>query len=541
MSRTSPAGDLGGVRALLCLLALGCQVAPPVGLESGAPDLLLEVRRAVGADALFAEREGVTLFGSRVAAASTVDASSSDGERPLTVSYRPTGAFLVAVGAEGGETARGYDGDEAWIQDDRRVVTTQGLGGRELLIADGWLRTLLWLTPGIERFGVEVDEDASTDAEIVLRLERPGQRCEITVFVDRATHRPAAYSIERHGRERTVTFTDWREEGGAAYPATMTESLDGKTLYVDRFERRGAGTPRSFAPPASRPSDATYAPASASTPPTVAARVDRGGRFYARVAIDGDGEAWMLLDTAFGTHAISRARADALGLAGSGSVALSGVGGAGRAAWRTGESLSIGALTQSRPRFVELDTTFLSERAGFTVDGVLGAPLFERAVVALDDRRATIEVLDPSQGRALQLAWQPVRMDGASPCVRGRVRTADGETPAVWLRLDTGSDDTLTVARWAVREYDLEGDRATLSSRSLAGPFGEVLGWRKAGAGLEVAGVLVRGLEITLMRDAAPGPLSDPWIAGNVGMRALRERRIVLDLGRGRVWIGEDE
>ncbi len=55
------------------------------------------------------------------------------------------------------------------------------------------------------------------------------------------------------------------------------------------------------------------------------------------------------------------------------------------------------------------------------VDGVLGAPFFERAVVILDDRRATIEIRDPKHFRGDGLGWEPVLVDGTSPCVRGRL------------------------------------------------------------------------------------------------------------------------
>ena len=40
---------------------------------------------------------------------------------------------------------------------------------------------------------------------------------------------------------------------------------------------------------------------------------------------------------------------------------------------------------------------------------------------------------------------------------------------------------------------------------------------------------------ITLVRDDVPGPLSDPWIAGNAGTRLLRGQRSVLDLRSGRL------
>ncbi len=544
---------------LLCVLVggiglVGCRVDPPVRVESAAADVLEEVRQAVGVRALFADRRGTTFFGSRSATVSSAPVSSAAvdspdlaavSERPISLSLRPTGPFLLTIGAGGAETARGFDGSEAWVQTGRDVVRRQGLGGREHLIVDGWLRTMLWLTPGYDRFDVDLDERASTPKEIVLTLRRRNEPIEATVTIDRKTRRPSGYSIERLGRTRAVTFDDWREEDGAWFPWTMTQSLDGDVLHTDRFERRSGGTPRTFSPPRSSPTDVHFDASALEDSPSGSlgdgVRIDRGGRFYARVLISGRREAWMLLDTGFGSHAISPAVASELGLPQTGRASLSGIGGAGRSVFRTAGSLTIGALTLGSPRFVELDTPFLSEQAGFTVDGVLGAPLFDRAVVVLDDQRATIEIRDPRRFRGNDIEWQPVLVDGTAPCVRGRLMTAETETPYLWFRLDTGSNDTLTVARWAVRRFGLDEERANLSTRSLAGPFGEILGWRKMTEALEIAGVVVRRCEVTLLRDSAPGPLSDPWIAGNAGTRTLRGRRVILDLSRRRISIGAHE
>ena len=247
------------MRLALCLLAVGCQVVPPVRVESEAVDVITDIQDAIGASALFGVRGGITLFGTRQA---QVDGADDEGaafpDRPLTLSFRPSGPFLLTIGSGGGDTARGFDGTEAWIQDGRDVVRRQSLGGREHLVVDGWLRTFLWLTPGFERFEVTVDEERSTPGEIVLVLERTGEPIEVTMRVDRETRRPSSYSTERLGRTRGVRFDDWREEDGAWLPMSMTETVDGQPVHVDRFDRRGRGTPRSFAPPRSQPTDTTF-------------------------------------------------------------------------------------------------------------------------------------------------------------------------------------------------------------------------------------------------------------------------------------------
>jgi hypothetical protein len=266
-------------------------------------------------------------------------------------------------------------------------------------------------------------------------------------------------------------------------------------------------------------------------------RFDRGGRAFVKTTINGRREAWMLLDSGFGSHAITRSLADELDLVDSAPVRLRGVGDSAAAGRRRGRVLEVGVATLADPSFVELDTDFLSERAGFTVDGVLGAPLFDRCVVIIDDLRGLVELHDPARFDGADLRWQPLALDGTAPCVRGQIRASGEDTPELWFRLDTGSDDTVTVSRWVVRAHGLAGDRTGLAPRTLQGPFGEVRGWRKTASVVVLAGSNMGRQTVTLMRDDVPGPLSDRWIGGNVGMRLLRGRRTVLDLSAGRVAI----
>ena len=193
-----------------------CTVAPPVRVEDEAFDVLLqEVREAIGADALFRPRAGVTLSGVRI--------DASGVSRSLSISARPSGAFVESLG-DGATSARGFDGRDAWALRPDGVVRRLSLGSREHMLADGWLRTHLWLVPGAERFEVTVDESSSSATRLSLRLTRDEGRLSASVELDRLTMLPAAYEISRFGRTRRVTFADWASgdlPAGARFPRVI--------------------------------------------------------------------------------------------------------------------------------------------------------------------------------------------------------------------------------------------------------------------------------------------------------------------------------
>ncbi len=515
------------MRALLFLLIAGLPF-PVSGCQSAAPavdpsnEALVLVQRALGVDRLGVGTPGVSLQGTRERAGTSL---------PVELNVWPGGAFQLAVGDGNARSERGCDGAEAWATDTRGVTRKQELGGGEFLMLEGWARTQQWLGELARRRWSARPDPATSDA---LQLVHRTSGAQVTVTLDPETRRPARFSWERLGRRRAIALEDWRQRGGRWLPMTVTETVDGDVVLVDRFERHSRPRRAVARRPASRPQDVTFQGAGGVLPRSQV-RFDQGGRAYVNANVDGSLDAWMLLDTGFGSHVISEAGATRLSLRPLSSVALHGVSGTARTARLQGDSLRLGALTQRAPTFVELDTAFLSERAGFIVDGVLGAPLFDRTVVVIDDLRGRLEVHDPDQFDAPGLPWQPVRFDGTAPCVPGRVRANGADTPLLWFRLDTGSDDTLTVSRWAVRAHGLAGDRAGLAPRRLAGPFGEIRGWRSSASVVLLAGANMGRQVITLMRDDVPGPLSDPWIAGNAGTRLLRGQHTVLDLRSGRM------
>ncbi len=523
----SKGGDpvaLSGMRLLPLLLVIaGCQSAP--GPQAAPDDPRLPLGEALGATPLGPGEPGVVLRGVRERAGRST---------PIELAFWSGGAFRLRLGEGSAPPERGFDGSVAWVADGRGATRRQQLGSREHLVSEGWARTQQWLTSSLDGSAWST-RAADPDAGGVQLLQRADGTGAV-VTVDGTTGRPVRFELRRSGRLKTIALGDWTLQDGRWLPMTVTESIDGTLSLVDRFEVRERSASRGVRPPRSAPRDVTFQ-ASGAPLGRGGVRFDRGGRAFVKTTINGRREAWMLLDSGFGSHAITRSLADELDLVDSAPVRLRGVGDSAAAGRRRGRVLEVGVATLADPSFVELDTDFLSERAGFTVDGVLGAPLFDRCIVIIDDLRGLVELHDPARFQGADLRWQPLALDGTAPCVRGQIRASGEDTPELWFRLDTGSDDTVTVSRWVVRAHGLAGDRTGLAPRTLQGPFGEVRGWRKTASVVVLAGSNMGRQTVTLMRDDVPGPLSDRWIGGNVGMRLLRGRRTVLDLSAGRVAI----
>lgn len=509
---------------------MACQSALPVRLEGESFDVLAEIRTAMGAPALFAAREGFTLRGVR-----DVQSTSGFVTRPISVSSKPSGSFLLSIGGADGASTRGFDGTEVWTRDGRGVVRRLGLGSRESVLLDGQLRTFLWLRPGSEDWVVDVDEGDSSAERIALDVAHPTGPMAARAWIDRATMRLESYELDRFGHTRTVRFSDWLQEGGLWIPMTVAESTDGVLRHVDRFSGRSAGTPVTFSAPLSALPADTLFEGPLDRPVPLPTRVDPGGRFYVKASFGEGLSGWFLLDTGFGSHAIARDVAADFGMTASGSTKLAGVGGGGASAWQLATRVTLGPAELANQRFAALEGSFLSERAGFEVHGVLGAPLFERLGVVLDERSGNVSVYHPFRFRPRGVNWHQVERDGAALCVQGSLASGTSKTPGLWLRLDTGSDDSVTVSRWAVDAYRLANRATPMRPASLRGLFGEMQGWRVRLRALEFCGIRQRDLEATLLRDGSQGPLADPWIAGNLGMGALRGRRVIIDLPHGQI------
>ena len=505
-------------RTFVLALALTACAAPlPVRTAPFPEEVLSAARTALGFDALLERTGGFEVVGDRSEAGETF---------PFRFVFDGSGRTLVDL-AGSIPYAEGLDGQRTWSQDSSGLVRELGLGAAERVRCEAWLRTGLWLDPWVPRFKSNVDPRRSTDTRTAIALSRPDTPFRATLWIDNSERLPVEYEIEGAGRR--VRLERYERIAGMRIPHRVVQVLAGGYEIVDEASLVTPTLRASLTPPRSLPRDTSFDPIADSAVDT---RVGADGRLYIRALLDGAEAVTLLVDTGFGCSAIDPAIADRLDWTDAGAVRLRGIGGASGSRQRRANTIGIGPLEVRELAIAELDPLSTSRSAGFQVDGVLGADVLARAVFVLDPARGSVELRDPTQPLQAEWPWQTIEFDGTAPCVRGRI----GTSAPLWLRFDTGSNDTLSIAPWAVTQLKLAPSVADLDPAFLVGPFGSIRVWRSELAEVEVAGCRIPRLPATLL-DPVDGvsPLDDPFIAGNLGLTALRTMRIVLDLGRRRL------
>lgn len=506
-------------RALGLLVAglLACATPPPVRTVPYSGDLLAATRAALSFDSLLEHPGGFELIGDRVHATGTTS---------FRFSFDGRGRSILDLAAPV-QRAEGFDGLRSWSQDPSGLVRELGRGEAERIRCEAWLRVGLWLDPWVPRFTSSIDVRQSTPERIAVALARPDTPFRATVWIDAETSLPLEYELR--GARSRVRLEAWTRVAGARLPQRFVRVFAGGGEVVDEVRLTTPTSPLTFAPPRPLPRDTRFEPLAS---PVVEARIGADGRLYARAVLDGARNVTLLVDSGFGASAIDPLVANELAWPALGRAALDGVGGRGASSWRRSGRLELGPLTIEGLEFVELDGLHASQAAGFTVEGVLGADALARAVFDIEPAFGTLRVHDPSRWERPELDWRPVQLDGAAPCIEARI----GVVERLWLRLDTGSSDTLSVAPWAVAALNLAPSIVDLESVFLVGPFGSVRGWRGELAEVELAGARFKRLPATFLDPIGDaGLLDNPWIAGNLGLPAFRAARLFLDLGRRRI------
>ncbi len=259
------------------------------------------------------------------------------------------------------------------------------------------------------------------------------------------------------------------------------------------------------------------------------------GHLLVRARVGPNPPGWFLLDSGSATHVLSASLCADYGLRPEREVRHRGVGGGGRRGtiWG-GRSLRVGPLSITHPTFLAMDLSFLSRNLGVRVQGILGAPLFELAIVDYDQGGARVLLHDPAHWEAPSgLRWERVVMHGGTPHVLARF-----EGRIAQFNLDTGAaSDTVTFHSPTVTKLDLLSGRRT-HGRVLGGALGPVRVERGSLRSFEFGGQEFGAVEAGFAT-SDEGALSDPWAAGNIGGRLLEGYTVYFDLPHRRIALSE--
>ncbi len=404
----------------------------------------------------------------------------------------------------------GFDGEHAWnLPIDELARPSSGQTALEARVTASVL-TGSWLAEGS---GIEARALDRNTLELIVAGRRGA-----TLHLDPLGRLPTELTFGRgSGGLRRLVLADWLDPLG--FPiAHRVELRDESGLVATWRTESVTAEAGSFSAPAP-PADTTFLDPQIGLPARLA-----GARILVEVRAETEEAGWWLVDTGAGSSAVSPALADRLGWPTIGAATLIGAGGRTSRGLRRSGLVTVGPLEVQGLPMVEAEVSDLSLALGVPVSGVLGADILARCVLDLDFTAGRARMIDPSlwvppPGAA------PVTTDGVVPVLQARF--APGHTGR--LRLDTGSNDTVTFHGPTVRRLGLATGRDDLKTVVVRGVGGEARGDRAPLDWLEVAGQRFVGLPVTFLRHSKGG-LARSDLAGNLGAGLFAGRRVVLAL-----------
>ncbi|MFT7676565.1 MAG: hypothetical protein ACI8QC_000537 [Planctomycetota bacterium] len=258
-----------------------------------------------------------------------------------------------------------------------------------------------------------------------------------------------------------------------------------------------------------------------------------GGRLFLRPEFEGQRLGLFLLDTAASVSCIDQIVTEDLGWQRLGSTPVQGVGGVRDGTWRRSGPIDFGGWSVADWPFVELGIGDWDTIDYELVVGLLGAQFFKGHVVVLDAGRAQVELWDAGDPALEDWPWQPCVLERGAPCVYASFSPSG----AGWFRLDTGSDDTLSLHRRAVITTGVMNDREAfmdLPKVLLSGIGGSAIARRGRLDWIQLGSERLSRVPTSFVVERA-GPLANPNLAGTLGAGLLRHFRIAIDVDARRV------
>jgi hypothetical protein len=188
----------------------------------------------------------------------------------------------------------------------------------------------------------------------------------------------------------------------------------------------------------------------------------------------------------------------------------------------------------TEPTVSSFDVTPLQTAIGHAVDGVLGAPFFDRFAISIDVEAQVLELFEPKTSRQEKKggAFQIV-LEGGLPYVEATIRLPGHRSLSGSFLIDAGADSAVLLYSPFVDKHGLLGasPRAAPDTR---GAEHENLEAVSRADSLRLAHLVLRQPLVTLSRSTR-GRLADPRHAGLIGAEVLRRFQIVFDYSQRRM------
>ena len=487
----------------------------PLDARMSADPVLAAVRRAVGYERMRSHAAGFEV----------VETNEAGGD---TAIYRfgPRGELMrLSDRAPTGDL--GFDGRYAWQLTSRNPGVADPLSqrNREKLLTPLWVRGGWWLHPDAP-FRLAVVDSLSDSTQVALSLRAPDGLVGSTVFIDRRSSLPTSLVVEYERGPNRFVYDDWRSVLGFRIPHRVTSTYAGNTSVRRVAEVRPVAGPVRVAfavPPL--PADHAFDPARPAVLEVArAAPYADGtpGHVFVRPRVDGREVGWWNFDSGAEGMTIDAALADSLGLPVVGRTGVTGADGRRREATiRRARTFTLGRLTIRDPLLLAEDLSTTTAPPGARRGGVVGYPVFRRAVVEFARGGDSVALHDPAaytlppNGR-----WAELSFIDLTPAA---CATIEGGRRGLY-QLDTGHGGTASLYGGYIRRENLLAGRDTQSVTS-TGTGGAFHTTRGTLQWIELAGRRWERQEVELRTGGA----SREGGAGVIGRVLLRDFTVVFD------------
>lgn len=515
---------------LVCVLAYVAAATSAVAQIGGPPppnprEILQQSKEASGGnawDALRSQHSTVTVQAAGLAGTAERWSDTTSGRSRLNFNIGPL------------QGASGFDGQQAWTQDEGGIARVQSDPiARELSVNAAFRDRLAFWYPDRAAALVSYQERANADGADfdVIRITPEGGRAfELWINVETKL---IERLVEREAQAvRTEIYMDLRDLQGVKIPyrvrATREDPRHDEVFVVESMQFNRPLTGITFTPPPPPKPDFTF-PTGRTTVSVPIDVVD--GHLFVRVRIDGKGPFRMLLDNS-SSNILLPDVARSLKLPAEPATPGRGDGNVGVV--RAGR-MDIGGVVIDKPVFATLDLKqFLRRVEGVDdIAGVLGFEVFRRMPATIDYAAGTLTLHEPVTFRFTGTSsGVPLTFRGTMPQVTARLDGIDGTFDA-----GTGARGSLTLAVPFVAANDLVNKYgATRTVISGATPKGPIRGKLARAERLAIGDAKVDKPVAVLVYETATEP-GTGGNAGSIGYGVLRRFTPTYDYGRKVVYL----
>lgn len=425
--------------------------------------------------------------------------------------------------------ANGYDGKQAWTQDNSGQVAIQGAEDARQAATNDAYRTMraYWYpdrAPGEVVYAGGKSEGGT--AFDIIRITPKGGR-PFEMWLDGRTHL-VARMVEKTAIDLQTTFlSDYRSVDGKMIPFAVRQS-NGEVKYdtnikVESVAFEDAAPALAFAPPPPPERDFGFLGGQKST---ILPFKLINNHMYVEVKLNGRPYEF-LFDTG-GSNVITPTVAHELGLKLEGALQGRGAGEKSQDVSLTMvDRMEIGGAFMNKQQFASIALESFGDIEGKPITGIFGYEVFKRFVVRTDYQANQITLFEPDgfvyRGPGVRV---PFQLKESIPTVAGDIDGVPG-----MFDLDTGSRSSIDLMAPFVAKNNLTARyQAKVQGVNGWGVGGPARSWIVRGHRLTLGGVWVDAPVVGLTQ-AKTGALADQYSAGNVGAGVLKKFNIVWDYG----------